>query len=113
MADGIERRQVLVEGGVVDEHRHVALVDRRAPRQVVEDDDAAAAAAQRAEPFAARMVDEAVDDAVGAGELVEALARLPVEDLDAGRAADAVDVADLADAADGEMIPVGGEGERA
>src|SRR5207244_7348076 len=71
-----------------------------------EHDDAVGTAADGAEPFVLRLIDKAIDDAVGAGEFEDALAAGPVEDFDARRPLQGIDVADLADAADGEVRAV-------
>src|SRR6266568_206631 len=98
-----ERLAAGIEHEVVDVHRNLVLLDRLVRLQVEEHQKAVARPAGPEQPLALRVKFEVIHEPLElvAGELVGALRRLPVEDLDTGVALEVVDVADLADTADG------------
>ena len=90
MSHRVERRVIFVEGDVMHVHGRVALVDHASSGGVVKEHDAIAAAPGSADPFIAWMPNEAIDDAVGPGELVQPAALRPVT-------AGAPDLSDITD----------------
>src|SRR5262245_39677885 len=107
MPDGVDLRAVFVGGGVVDVHWDIALVNQGPVDGIMKDDEAARPAADGAQPVG--RPDQFVEDALLAGELVDAHAADPIEDLNARWALQGIDVADLPDTADGKLRAVGRE----
>src|SRR5262245_34094271 len=101
VAGQVNRLRLLAERQVVDMHGDLLLAEDLLRLEVKEQHEAVVGAAGAEQPVAAGVEGQSLDEPLepAAGQLVGALALLPVEHLDADGAVQVVDVADPADAA--------------